>query len=222
MKYSLSKPSHPPLVPRDWRSSLQDRIGGQQQDQCDKEPDRCNPQSWCITSSSYRCSSNDHQVSKAESQNRTCLVACSSDEELDSTSHGTVSPGVAWRAHAGARKQVAFTLAIFWGTFQQCDPNHPVFTDGTDLETAIPYMIHGDEGRGLRRQPFMVQAWQPVLSWKGLAKTNTSGPHCLHIILCWALILQSHLKDPKQSRKLTIIMSILGTYICLRLPSMGS
>ena len=96
-------------------------------------------------------------------------------------------------------------LRFFWGTFQQCDPNHPVFTDGTDLETAIPYMIHGDEGRGLRRQPFMVQAWQLVLSWKGLAKTNTSGPHCLHIILCWALILQSHLKDPKQSRKLTII-----------------
>ena len=53
VKYTLSKPSHPPLVPRDCRSSLQDRIGGQQQDQCDKEPDRCNLQSWYVTSSSY-------------------------------------------------------------------------------------------------------------------------------------------------------------------------
>ena len=94
-------------------------------------------------------SSNDHQVSQEGSQNRTCLVACSSDEELDSTSHGTVSPGVAWRAHARGRKQVAFTLAIlFLATFQQCDPDNPVLTDGTDLEAAIPYMIHGAEAFG--------------------------------------------------------------------------
>lgn len=69
-------------------------------------------------------------------------------------------------------------LVRFWSRYQQADPSHPIFDEGGNpqtLKTCIPYMLHWDEGRGLRRQAFMVQSWQTVLSHKGERFTNNSG-----------------------------------------------
>lgn len=67
-------------------------------------------------------------------------------------------------------------LGWFWDVYRRCNPHHPVFSlEGVDLTAAIPYMLHGDEGRGLRSLAFMVESWQFVLSHLGPAFTNISG-----------------------------------------------
>lgn len=66
----------------------------------------------------------------------------------------------------------------FWENFQHCDAEHPIFDlqrDGADLSLALPFMTHGDEGRGLRSQAFMVESFQLVISHLGPFTTNTSG-----------------------------------------------
>jgi hypothetical protein len=64
----------------------------------------------------------------------------------------------------------------FWQVYSAIDPQHPVYTlENADLTMTIPIMIHGDEGRGLRSQAFMVQSWQFVISHLGPYTTNTSG-----------------------------------------------
>lgn len=64
----------------------------------------------------------------------------------------------------------------FWSQYRDVDSSHPIFhTDGVDFGTAIPYATHGDEGRGLRSQAFMVQSFQMILSHLGPFTTNMSG-----------------------------------------------
>ena len=67
------------------------------------------------------------------------------------------------------------TMLQFWRRFKSFHESHPIFADGHDLKYAIPYMLHGDEGRGQSRRSFMVEAWQPCISHKGINFTNESG-----------------------------------------------
>lgn len=71
--------------------------------------------------------------------------------------------------------QQVFTT--FWDSYRMVNPNHVIFQELGDfpIACAIPYFIHGDEGRGYCRRPFMVESWQPVISYKGLDKINESG-----------------------------------------------
>lgn len=64
----------------------------------------------------------------------------------------------------------------FWATYQEYDDQHPIYhMDGVDTSLCIPIMTHGDEGRGLRSQAFMVQSFQFCISHLGPYTTNTSG-----------------------------------------------
>lgn len=67
----------------------------------------------------------------------------------------------------------------FWKVYKEFDADHPVYQhqEGElgDLSVAIPIATHGDEGRGARSSPFMVQSFQFVLSFKGPRTTNCSG-----------------------------------------------
>lgn len=63
----------------------------------------------------------------------------------------------------------------FWDIYHQYDPTHPVYENDFDKSLAIPIATHGDEGRGARNTPFMVQSFQFVISYQGPATTNTSG-----------------------------------------------
>jgi hypothetical protein len=53
-------------------------------------------------------------------------------------------------------------------------PDHPIFNSGHDINfgTAIPIYIHGDEGRGLLKRPYMVISWQCVVGHGGLQVCN--------------------------------------------------
>lgn len=78
------------------------------------------------------------------------------------------------RLHETQKWQQLF--AWFWQQYKEIDEHHPVYSlEGANLSWAIPIMIHGDEGRGLRSQAFMVQSWQFVISHLGPDTTNTSG-----------------------------------------------
>ena len=43
-------------------------------------------------------------------------------------------------------------LEAFWEAFRQHDPDHEVFREhGGNLQTVLPFLTHGDDGRGKRR-----------------------------------------------------------------------
>ena len=63
----------------------------------------------------------------------------------------------------------------FWATYRRIDPTHKIFADeGTDLSACIPYMLHGDEGRGACKRPFLVLSWQAVIGVRGPKYPNDS------------------------------------------------
>ena len=83
----------------------------------------------------------------------------------------------------------------FWGIYHQYDPTHPLYEHDFDKSLAIPIATHGDEGRGARNTPFMVQSFQFVISYQGPATTNTSGSlgqntwfFCICIYLTYVII----------------------------------
>ena len=63
----------------------------------------------------------------------------------------------------------------FWEIYKETDDTHPIYEAAIPWSHAIPYMLHGDEGRGQRRVPYMVEAWQLVISHEGPGKTNESS-----------------------------------------------
>ena len=67
------------------------------------------------------------------------------------------------------------TLLNFWKRYQSFNGSHPIFQAGVDHRFVVPYFLHGDEGRGQCRRQFMVESFQPCISWKGTGHTNESG-----------------------------------------------
>lgn len=63
----------------------------------------------------------------------------------------------------------------FWRQWRLIEPDHPIFRSGRDLSHHVPFYTHGDEGTGLRKVAYLVQSFQPCLSWKGEEFTNLSG-----------------------------------------------
>ena len=66
-------------------------------------------------------------------------------------------------------------LSGFWDTYASIDDAHPVFSTNLDPSTIIPFALHGDEGRGLRFKPFLVESFQTVIGCYGPSRTNESG-----------------------------------------------
>lgn len=66
-------------------------------------------------------------------------------------------------------------LSDFWDVWREVEGSHEVFSSGKPLNSVIPFFTHGDEGATLRQLPFMVQSWQPVISWLGPGSTSVSG-----------------------------------------------
>ena len=64
----------------------------------------------------------------------------------------------------------------FWDHFESVDPTHAAFQkDRAALQFTIPYCFHGDEGRGLGKQPVMIASYQPMIPWKGENTLNCLG-----------------------------------------------
>ena len=60
-------------------------------------------------------------------------------------------------------------LRKFWENYRVVQPNHMMWTlvDSGQLDTSrtIPLLLHGDEGRGRKRCPFLVLSWHSVLGF---------------------------------------------------------
>lgn len=65
----------------------------------------------------------------------------------------------------------------FWFRYKSVCEDHPIYDKNWDLGECLPIFIHGDEGRGLARKPWMCIAWQPVISHLGVNKCNDSTYH---------------------------------------------
>ena len=83
----------------------------------------------------------------------------------------------------------------FWKRFRECDPSHPIFNLETDYSLCLPIMTHGDEGRGLRSQAFMVESWQFVISHMGPLVCNTSGRLGLAFFMSYKIMPPSPLSS---------------------------
>ena len=63
----------------------------------------------------------------------------------------------------------------FWNFWKEMEPHHEIYNSGKPLSNCIPFLTHGDEGQTLRKTAFMVQSWQPMISWQGPDVTTMSG-----------------------------------------------
>ncbi|CAK9090201.1 unnamed protein product [Durusdinium trenchii] len=63
----------------------------------------------------------------------------------------------------------------FWTRYRQLDPTHEAFTQFTDSGHVIPYMVHGDEGRGKNKSPILICNYQPCIGVQGEEFTNMKG-----------------------------------------------
>ena len=107
----------------------------------------------------------------------------------------------------------------FWDTYKQVDGGHQIFKTGYDLGSCIPYMLHGDEGRGQSFVPFLVISWQPVISFRGPTTYSDSSYlpsyNNVYVLLFTGMLLKQEIifLDPENT-------TCLGTHLhhglCLR------
>ena len=71
------------------------------------------------------------------------------------------------------------TLELFWNRFLAA---HPGFEFVGSPGLAIPYCLHGDEGRGKGKKPIMVLSLQPLVVSPDMSTSNLSGYLCGIII----------------------------------------
>ncbi|CAE7212401.1 unnamed protein product [Symbiodinium sp. CCMP2592] len=66
-------------------------------------------------------------------------------------------------------------LHHFWKNFELSHSSHPIYDLARQgkvvLERTAPILFHGDEGRGRRRQPFLVTSWSSILG-RGTAPSD--------------------------------------------------
>ena len=77
-------------------------------------------------------------------------------------------------------------LKMFWDRYSLIDGEHPLFSSGIDTAATIPFMIHGDEGRGRNKLPLLTISFQGILSHYGSHRLNMSGFRSC-IIRCFKL-----------------------------------
>lgn len=65
----------------------------------------------------------------------------------------------------------------FWHRYQPLDPDHPLYQHHPPNQwgRCVPYMVHGDEGRGKSRDPILIQSFQMLVGPAGVDSTNMSG-----------------------------------------------
>ena len=76
------------------------------------------------------------------------------DHNLWHTLCGLLSPDI--------RRERAI-LSGFWAEYRRLHPNHTIFQLGLSLEDTVPMVYHGDEGRGRRRQGWLVTNYHSIL-----------------------------------------------------------
>ena len=65
----------------------------------------------------------------------------------------------------------------FWDRYQFVNADHAIYSEKSSEQRAftIPVAVHGDEGRGLAKQPVLVESYQPILPGSGEDNLNLVG-----------------------------------------------
>ena len=74
-------------------------------------------------------------------------------------------------------------LEGFWNNYLHVDPGHVVFKLGMNRRRTLPFMLHGDEGRGRLKHSLLILAFQGVLSHLGVERLNQSGWLCQNYVI---------------------------------------
>ena len=67
-------------------------------------------------------------------------------------------------------------LSEFWKRFRALYPNHQLWASNLDWSRTAPLLLHGDEGRGRKKAPFLVCSWRSALGL-GTDAANKSRKH---------------------------------------------
>ena len=67
------------------------------------------------------------------------------------------------------------TFSDFWTKYEKVDSSHPIFREPFDRSSCVPFHLHGDEGRGQLRRPYLVVAWQCLIGHRGMDYVNDTG-----------------------------------------------
>lgn len=84
-------------------------------------------------------------------------------------------PWVLCAGHELGSDKAQADLYQFWSMYQSVDPQHPIFSSDCKWTHTVPYCLHGDEGRGRARVPFLVLSWQPLVGHMGMNRLNDSA-----------------------------------------------
>ena len=78
--------------------------------------------------------------------------------------------------------QFANTLRLFWSRFKMVEPQLPFFSEPEhNWDFSIPFMLHGDEGRGSAKKPVMVLSAQPMITSPDMSTSNLKGSLLTHV-----------------------------------------
>ena len=89
-----------------------------------------------------------------------------------------------WHVMVGLRKpdpkRERDILAAFWDRYKQVYPRHEIWAEfdknHVDLSRTCPMLLHGDEGRGRKKAPFLVAAYHSFLGF-GTLSANEKRKH---------------------------------------------
>ena len=71
------------------------------------------------------------------------------------------------------------TLRLFWERYRKLEPGHEIFRrPNIQLDQTVPYYLHADEGRSLKKKGILIFALQPAFSTIELRKRCTEQMRC--------------------------------------------
>ena len=82
----------------------------------------------------------------------------------------------------------------FWSDYKVYSGDHPVFNQGqgVDLSLCVPFFIHGDEGRGQLKRPYMVISTQFAIGLGGVHAIN-DNTYLVCVELAFFLLVKTNL-----------------------------
>lgn len=85
--------------------------------------------------------------------------------------------------------EVETMLERFWDRYSQLGPMESSQCP-SNPSRCIPFLLHGDEGRGQCKRPLLVLSYQPLLGWHGEDLVNSKaifGMYRVWTLVCWGV-----------------------------------
>ena len=108
-------------------------------------------------------------------------------------------------------------LPKFWSTFKQLHPAHPIFDQYVDLSRVIPYYLHGDGGRGYKKDPIEIFSMLPALG-SGTRKKpiELAGNKRNSVDPCFASDMAINLRGNSATTR--FLFTVLGSFVAKKHP----